>query len=110
MTKPLNFTKIEKSYLPVTFADEKNTTILVGTPTKAILDELTSYQDKIEELENNENATNELFDVCAKIMSRNKTGAKITRKYLESVLDFEDIKVFFHAYIDFISNVINSKN
>lgn len=110
MAKPLNFKKIEKSYLPITFNDEKGTTILVGTPTKAILDEFISYQDKIDDLEENRDATNDLFEICAKTMSRNKTGAKITRKYLESVFDMEDIKIFFHAYIEFISEIVNSKN
>lgn len=113
MAKVLNFNKVQKSYLPVTLADEKETTILVGTPTKAIMDDLIVLQSTIDEIGEdgtNETATGELFEACAKIMSRNKGGVKITREYLESVFDFEDIMIFFHAYMDFISEVVNQKN
>ena len=113
MAKPLNFNKVKKNYLPVTFADENETTIFVGTPTKAIMDDLTILQASIDEINEDgadEAGTNELYEACAKIMSRNKTGAKITKEFLETVFDFEDIIIFFHAYMDFISEVINSKN
>lgn len=111
MAKALNFNKVKKNYLPVTFADENETTIFVGTPTKAIMDDLTILQASIDEIDEDGAAeTGELYEACAKIMSRNKTGAKITREFLESVFDFEDIVIFFHAYMEFISEVINSKN
>ena len=113
MVKELNFKKVKKIYLPVTFDDEQGTTILVGTPTKAIIDDLTLLQasfDEIGEDGETESAADDLFEACAKIMSRNKTGAKITKEYLASVFDFEDIKIFFSAYMDFISEVINQKN
>lgn len=113
MAKPLNFNKVKKSYLPVTFTDEKNTTILVGTPTKAIMDDLSILKAGLEEIEEDgtdEVNTGDLYEACAKIMSRNKTGAKITSAFLEKVFDFEDIIIFCHAYMDFISEVINQKN
>lgn len=111
MAKALNFNKVKKNYLPVTFADENETTIFVGTPTKAIMDDLSILQASIDEIDEDGAAeTGELYEACAKIMSRNKTGAKITREFLETVFDFEDIVIFFHAYMDFISEVINSKN
>lgn len=113
MAKVLNFNKVKKNYLPVTFADEKETTIFVGTPTKAIMDDLSVLQANLDEMGEDgtdETGIGELYDACAKIMSRNKTGAKITREFLESVFDFEDIVIFFHAYMDFISEVISSKN
>lgn len=112
MPKALNFTKVQKSYLPVTFADEKKTTILVGTPTKAIMDELTVLYTNIEELGEDaaSNNTEELFEACAKIMSRNKTGVKISRDFLEQVFDYEDIIIFFRAYMEFIGEVIGQKN
>lgn len=113
MVKALNFNTVKKQYLPVTFADEKKTTIFVGTPTKGIMDDLTILQASLDEIaEDGTNAadTEGLFEACAKIMSRNKTGAKITKEYLESVFDFEDVTIFFSAYMDFIDEVIGSKN
>lgn len=113
MAKVLNFNKIKKSYLTVTFADEKERTIMVCTPNKAIMDDLTLLQANIDEIGEdgtNETATGELYEACAKIMSRNKAGVKITKDYLERVFDFEDIMIFFRAYRDFISEVVNQKN
>lgn len=113
MAKALDFTKVKKNYLPVTFDDEAKTTIFVGTPTKAILDELLVMQSSFDEIGEDgadEATADDLYIACAKVMSRNKTGAKITREYLETVFDFEDLIIFFHAYMDFISEVIGRKN
>ena len=112
MAKALNLNTVKKEYLPVTFPDDKKTTIFVGTPTKAVMTNLMVMQAGIEDID--EDATPEmiddLFEACAQIMSRNKTGAKITREFLESVFDFEDIVLFFMAYREFLSEVLGSKN
>lgn len=113
MAKALNFNTVKKAYLPVTFADEKKTTIFVGTPTKAIMDDLALLQASIEEIGEdgvNDNASDDLYEACAKVMSRNKTGAKITKEFLSEVFDYEDVVIFFNAYMDFITEVIGSKN
>ena len=113
MAKTLDFSKVKKSYLPVTFADENGTTIFVGTPTKAIMDDLTILKASLDEIDEDgtgDTGTGELYAACAKIMSRNKTGAKITTEFLETVFDFEDIVIFFRGYMEFISEVINQKN
>ena len=110
MVKPLNFNKVKKSFLPVTFADENETTILVGTPTKAIMSELSRLQESIDDVNGEETNIDDLYEACAKSMSRNKTGFHVTVEFLEKVFDFEDIKIFFGAYMDFIDEVIRSKN
>lgn len=113
MSKTLNFNTIKKQFLTVTFADEKKTTIFVGTPTKKIMDDIILLQASIETLNTdntNETAINDIYSACAKIMSRNKAGVKISVEYLEEVFDFEDIIVFFNAYIDFVTELANEKN
>lgn len=113
MSKALNFNTVKKSYLTVTLADEKKTTIMIGTPTKAIMDELIvlkSSLDLIDEDEANAEATDDLYNACAKIMSRNKGGIKITKDFLADIFDFEDIKIFIDAYMAFIDEIIKSKN
>lgn len=110
MPKALNFKKVKKSFLPVTFDDEVETTILVGTPTKAIMSELSQLQESIGDVEDDEADIDDLYEVCAKIMSRNKTGFTVTTEFLAERMDFEDIKIFFAAYMDFIDEVIRSKN
>jgi hypothetical protein len=109
MAKSLNFNKIPKQYLTVTFADEKATTIFVCMPTKSLLRELTELTGDLT-AEANIDATDELYDVCAKVMSRNKTGAKITKEFLEDIFDFEDILIFLKEYMSFVGGVASLKN
>lgn len=111
--KPLDFNKVKKTYLSVTLADEKNTTIMIGTPTKAIMDDLAVLQSVIDSISEDDadiDATNDLYSACAKVMSRNKGKIKITKEYLEEIFDFEDIIIFFNAYMDFVTEVTSAKN
>lgn len=113
MAKPLNFNNVKKHYLTVTLADEKETTIMISTPTKAIMDDLVLLQgglETISEDETNVEVMEDLYNTCAKLMSRNKGGIKITKKDLEAIFDFEDILIFFNAYMDFIHEVTSGKN
>lgn len=113
MAKSLNFNNVKKQFLTVTLADEKNTTLMIGTPTKAIMDDLTLLQNSMNSVSDNESnaeATDELYSACARVMSRNKGGVKVTKEFLADIFDFEDITIFFNAYMDFIDEVIASKN
>lgn len=113
MTKVLNFNNLKKRYLTVTLADEHKTTLMIGTPTKAIMDSLILLQSSIETLGENETnsaAMDDLYIACAKVMSRNKTGVKVTKEYLEEIFDFEDILMFFNAYMEFVAELANQKN
>ena len=111
--KSLNFNNVKKTYLTVTLADENNTTIMIGTPTKAIMDDLVLLQSGLETISEddaNVDATDELYSACAKVMSRNKGGIKSSKEFLEEIFDFEDIMIFFNAYMDFITEVTSGKN
>lgn len=110
MSKQLNFNNVTKRYLTVTFSDEKSTTIMVGLPTKAILTELIDLNSRVKAVDNDFDILDELYEVCAKIMSRNKAGMKITREFIEDTLDFDDIVIFLRDYTSFISEVVSSKN
>ena len=113
MAKALNFNNVKKTYLTVTLVDENNTTIMIGTPTKAIMDDLVLLQSGLETISEddaNVDATDELYSACAKVMIRNKGGIKISKEFLEEIFDFEDIMIFFNAYMDFITEVTSGKN
>lgn len=113
MAKPLDFTKLKKRYLNVTLADEKQTTLMIGTPTKAVMDDLLAMKAALDDVEGDDvdaEVMNDLYDVCAKIMSRNKGGVSITSDHLAECLDFEDIMIFFTAYMDFVGEIKNEKN
>lgn len=111
MAKTLDFTKQKKEYLTVKLNDPKKTVLMIGTPTKAILSEFVAINERINEDEGaNAEAINDLYDVCAKVMSFNKGGIHITSDYLEDFFDLEDIMTFFTGYTEFISSVTNVKN
>lgn len=111
MSKVLDFTKVKKEYLTVKLNDEKKTVLMVGTPTKAILSEFIAINDRItDEGGADAEAVNDLYRVCAKVMSFNKMGVKISADYLGEFFDLEDVMTFFNAYGDFISSATNVKN
>ena len=111
MAKILDFTKQKKEYLTVKLNDENKTVLLVGTPTKAILDEFIAINEMISEDEGaGAEAINELYEVCAKVLSFNKAGIKITAEYLAEFFDLEDITVLLQGYTEFMSSITNAKN
>lgn len=107
--KNLNFNSLTKKYLTVTLNDEKNTTILVQSPTKKVMDYLIEM-DKNASDENSIEQIDSLYYICAEIMSRNMSKTKITKEYLEETLDIEDVITFFRTYLDFINLQTKGKN
>lgn len=114
MSKTLNFNDVKKRYLTVTLADENNTTLMISTPTKRVLSAIVSLQDNIADVEKgggvSVEALDDMYSVCAEIMSHNKGGVKVEKELLEDIFDFEDITIFFNAYMNFINEVTVGKN
>lgn len=120
--KNLDFRKVKKTYLNVTLADEKNTTLMIGTPTKRTIDTMLSLgatlRDTQEALTDTESMSDnvssdlmdELYKMVAKIMSHNKAGVKITADQIADMFDFEDIFIFFRAYMEFVDEIGKQKN
>ena len=105
MADTLNFNTLKKRFLTITLPDENQTTIMVGTPTKALLDELENL-----EIGGNETALDDLYGLIARLMSRNKGGVKISRELLEGCLDIEDLVEFIKSYKAFLSGIKTLKN
>ena len=111
MSNAINFNNVTKRYLPVTFADAKNTVITICTPIKALFQELVELAKNIRSSkETNLDAIDDLYIVCAKIMSRNKEGVEITKEFMEENMDFEDVITFFKAYMGFVKEISKLKN
>lgn len=110
MAKVLNFNNVKKQYMTVTLPDEKKTTLMIGTPTKAVMDEFIGLGESIKDAATREETMDQFYGMCARIMSLNKGGIKITKEQLENVLDFEDIMIFVRAYTDFINGITTGKN
>ena len=121
--KNLDFRKVKKTYLNVTLADEKNTTLMIGTPTKRTIDTMLSLgatlrdtQDALTDTESmadnvSSDLMDELYKMVAKIMSHNKAGIKITADQLADFdFDFEDVFIFFQAYMEFVDEIGKQKN
>ena len=103
----LNFNKIQKQYLTVTLRDEKKTTIMVYNPSKKLLTEITSINALVRSIDDDSTGEDEidaLYEVCAKVMSRNKGNVKIEKELLEDIFDIEDIMIFLKTYMDFVSS------
>lgn len=107
----LDFNKVKKEYFVVTLNDEQKTKLQIMTPTKRMLSELL---ETIPSFVNGEIPSAEniafMYDMCAKLMSRNRTGTQITGDQLAEILDFEDLTMFFEAYTNFITERSQSKN
>lgn len=110
MGKTLDFHKVKKEYLTTKLNDEKNTTIMIMTPTKNMLDELIDLEDRIVNNDDTTDVTNELYDMCARLMSRNKGAIKIEADHLSEIMDLEDVTIFLNSYMDFVKEVSGSKN
>ena len=114
MAKTLNFNNVKKQYFTVTLPDKNETTIMIGTPTKAVFDELTSVEATFKayekETDSAEEIISDLYDLVARVMSYNKGNIRITKEMLAECLDIEDIILFFKSYLGFISEIQSLKN
>lgn len=110
MAKTLDFNSLKKRYLTVKLADEKNTVLMIGTPTKAVLNSFLSMKDNLTADNLGDEAVDELYDIVTRVMNYNKGGIKITKEKVEDMFDYEDLLVFINAYSDFIGEVASSKN
>ena len=107
--KTLDFTTQKKEYLTVKLNDDKGTVLMIGTPTKKILEEFVLINEQM----NNQvtaDVVNDIYNVCAKIMSFNKGGIKITPDDLGEFFDLGDITLFFEVYGEFMTTVTGAKN
>lgn len=110
MAKTFDFNTLKKEYLTVRLKDDKKTVLMIGTPTKAILEEFTEINNRITDNDGaDKEAIEDLYKVCAKVMSFNKGGIKVSVNQLANY-DLEDIMAFFNAYSEYMESVTNAKN
>lgn len=109
MAKTLDFNKTKKQYFTIILNDDDQTRLQIITPLKKQVAELMEILP-----DDTQNPTDEdmsaLYDLAARLMSRNKQKYEIEASLLEDILDFEDLCIFFDAFTDFIVEVSNAKN
>lgn len=110
MAKSFDFNKIKPKTMAVTLSDEEKTNLSVMTPDKRLRDELVSLYEDIND--GDEDEVNEaLYELTAKVMSRNVQGITITSEKLRKLYpDANYVMAFLNAYVEFIDEMTNSKN
>lgn len=117
MSRQLDFSamKAKKQLLTITFIDGEK--ILVKTPTKKIMDSLLALDEDFkivdehgEDSVNSKEALDEIYSICASVMSNNIGQKKIEVDYLSDVLDLEDLIIFFESYTAFVNDLKSIKN
>ena len=106
MAAMLDLTKIKKSYLPMRLSD--GTVINVGTPTKAMYEELTRIDPILKALKDDcvDDAIEAMeitYDFVARIMSNNKERREITSEYVRDELNLDGALTVMYAFVDFIN-------
>ena len=109
MAQVLDFNKRKKHYLTIVLPDENQTKLLLMTPTKKLITALMTMLPESAEIPSEEDLA-VLYELCAQLISRNKSGRKVTAEELEELLEFEGMIVFFKAYTDFVTELSNEKN
>jgi len=105
----LDFTKVKKNYLNVKLTD--GTTILIGMPTKRQFDDFSRLNERLTTAQMNDlSEIEEIYNLTASIMSRNKAGKEISPEYIADIFDIEDIVTFYNAYVEFVGGNTASPN
>lgn len=107
----LDFRKTKKNYLKVTLNDERETNLSIMQPTKELFEKMVAMSDEVGKMTGADfDALDEVYGVCAELMSRNREGLIVSKSNLESTLDFEDVVMFLQAYSAFVAGIVHGKN
>ena len=110
----LNFNKYRPPIFPVEMLDDEKTVINVTAPTVDLQEELRANVGDLSALFNGDDDEKRagLYDLAARLMSCNRNMRKITTEQLQHTfrLDEEDLVVFFHEYVNFLTGIENAKN
>ena len=107
----LDFRKTKKNYLKIVLNDERETKLSLLQPTKQLFGKMVAMSEEIGSLSDSDlDALDEVYGVCAELMSRNREGIVIGKNNLEDILDFEDIVIFLNTYSNFVAGIVHGKN
>lgn len=107
----LDFRKTKKNYLKVTLNDDAETNISIMQPTKELFERMVAMSEEVGNISGSDlDALDEVYGVCAELMSRNREGIVVGKNNLEDILDFEDIVIFLNAYSSFVAGIVHGKN
>lgn len=111
--KVLDLNGVERSTLDLILPDSARTTLRIGMPTEGMVQELQALIPDVQRMENGDHDAVELiYNLGARLMSRNRDLIKVTAEDLRSKyqMDLEAMLLFFSAYMDFINAIQSEKN
>lgn len=117
MSKTLDFNTYKKSYLTVILPDKEKTTLFVTSPTLQMKKAVVSLVERIESLKDlstyelaKTDITDEIYELSAILLNKNQNGIEITKDYIQTILDDEDVNVFLYEYLHYLMGIENEKN
>mgnify|MGYP006916040421 CR=1 FL=1 len=105
METGFDFNNVQKKYLPVTLADEKQTELFLRSPNKKLMQEMQAIVGD----EKNAQDFDAVCNLMAKILSHNRTGYTVTPDMLAD-FELDEILQFFSVYQKFVEDIYNEKN
>ena len=107
MAAMLDLTKIKKSYMQMRLTD--GTVINVGTPTKAMYEEMSRIDPILKSLKDDNlddalEAMEITYDFVARVMSNNKEHREITPEWVRDELELDGALSVMYAFTDFINS------
>lgn len=112
--KTLDFNTVNRPALQLVMQDEKHTTIKVGLPKEALIEELQEVIPMLQEANSSGNvdALTICYDLAARLINCNHSFITVTAEELKTKynLDLECLILFYSAYLDFVNEVSAAKN
>lgn len=114
MARVLDLNTVERPTLELTMQDKDRTTILVSTPSEALVRELEEVAAEMSTLFNrgDQESVDAIYDLAARLISCNRQGLQVTAEELRTKyrMGLESALLFYSAYLDFINELTNEKN
>lgn len=114
MAKSLDFNSVQRPTLELTMKDDARTVIRVSMPKEALIERLSAGLSELREIvaQQDGESIRALFELAADLISCNRNFVTVTAEDLRDKyhMDFEDLTIFFSAYLDFVNEIQNAKN
>lgn len=117
MARELNFNNIKRHYWRVVLSDDEQTKLDIKLAEKSTVVKLMDIYKDIDDLKNitveelqDRDILDDLYNICAILLSRNKQGRIFTKEEVAAMWDVEEIIIFCHGYTQFIEDEVKRKN
>ncbi len=114
MSKILDLNVVERPVLTLVMQDEARTRIDISTPTESLVEELNQIAPQLNKVLQDPSGMDKRapYDLAARLINCNRSFITVTAEELRDKyhMNLESLLLFYGAYVDFIDEIINSKN